>query len=184
MADAQENFNGFTYGDYAKWDSEDGVYELVHGCPYMISSPDLRHQDTVGKIYRQLADFLDGKPCKVIISPFDVRLFPKDDDSDNVVYLPDLMVVCDKSKLADGKSCKGSPDFVIEVTSRTTRKMDIDYKRRDYEKAGVKEYWVVERDKLHVYRLDENSRYVEIIHPLKEGFTIAVSILPDCVIKF
>ena len=38
--------------------------------------------------------FLKGRTCQVIASPFDVRLFYEEDESDDTVVKPDLVVVC------------------------------------------------------------------------------------------
>jgi len=37
--------------------------------------------------------------CTAYTAPFDVRMFPKEDGSDNVVLQPDVFVVCDKDKV-------------------------------------------------------------------------------------
>jgi Uma2 family endonuclease len=59
-----------------------------------------------------LGNFLKGKPCKVFSAPVGVRLFPKADLSDDAIVLPDIIVVCDHSKL-DKQSCNGAPEYWI-----------------------------------------------------------------------
>jgi len=66
------------------------------------------------------------------------------------VVEPDITIVCDSSKL-DEKGCKGSPDLVIEILSPSTGKNDKLIKFNKYEKAGVKEYWIVEPDQKWFY---------------------------------
>jgi len=135
----------YTYADYAKWD-EDFRCELIGGIVYMMSAPDMWHQDVVGDVYSQLKACLKGKKCKPMVAPFDVRLFPRRDDSDDNVVQPDVIVVCDENKLSDGKACVGAPDVVFEVLSDSTKVMDLRVKRELYKSAGVKEYWVIARD--------------------------------------
>ncbi|MDR1803838.1 MAG: Uma2 family endonuclease [Treponema sp.] len=134
----------YTYADYAKWD-EDFRCELISGIVYMMASPSEWHQDVVGDVYSQLKASLKGKKCKPMIAPFDVRLFPRKDLSDDTVVQPDVIVICDKSKL-DGKACVGAPDVVFEVLSDSTKVMDLRVKMELYKSAGVKEYWVVAKD--------------------------------------
>jgi Uma2 family endonuclease len=55
---------------------------------------------------------------------------------------PDVLVVCDASKL-DRRGVRGAPDFVVEVLSPGTAAHDQVRKRRVYERAGVKEYWLI-----------------------------------------
>jgi Uma2 family endonuclease len=88
-----------------------------------------------------------------LVSPFDVRLFPQNNEDDETVVQPDVLVVCDKSKLSDGKACRGAPDLVVEVVSPGSKIIDLTYlplrltvKRELYRSAGVKEYWVVGED--------------------------------------
>jgi hypothetical protein len=49
----------------------------------------------------QIGNYLEGKKCKVYPAPFGVRLFPKKDNSDDIVFQPDIVVVCDPGKLRD-----------------------------------------------------------------------------------
>lgn len=108
----------------------------------------------------KIANFLEGKSCKVYDAPFDVRLSlgeEKEEEITNVVQ-PDILVVCDKNKL-DEKGCKGAPDLVVEVLSPATGKKDMHEKFSLYEKAGVLEYWVVyPKDKtIVVFRLEDGK---------------------------
>jgi len=139
----RENDPVYTYTDYLEWDDDERL-ELIDGAVYMMSpAPTQAHQEIIGGLYRQFADFLDGKPCKIFIAPFDVRLNVK--DRDDTVLQPDLLVVCDKSKL-DGKSCLGAPDLVVEIISPSTARRDRLTKFIKYQKAGVREYWIVDPD--------------------------------------
>lgn len=137
--------NGYhTYEDYLHW-PEDVRYELIDGSAYLMApAPDLEHQDIAGEIYYQLRSALDGHPCRPFIAPLDVRL-PKADEADervDTVVQPDVLVVCDPARL-DRRGVHGAPDFIVEVLSPSTASYDHVRKRRIYERAGVKEYWLV-----------------------------------------
>lgn len=141
---AQQGRQSFTYGDYRRW-PEDERWELIDGVAFnMCPAPSRQHQELLGELFRQTATFLLGKPCKVYIAPFDVRL-PKADEADDAVTTvvqPDMAVICDASKL-DDKGCRGAPDWVVEVISPHTAAKDHIKKRELYERHGVKEYWLV-----------------------------------------
>lgn len=145
-----------TYADYLRW-PEDQRFELIDGVAYLMSpGPDVAHQDIAGEIYRQLANALIGTPCRPYIAPLDVRL-PKAGERDDLVdtvVQPDVMVVCDPGRL-DRRGVRGAPDLVVEVLSPSTAGHDHVRKRRIYERAGVREYWLVHpTDRvLTVYRL-------------------------------
>ena len=172
----------FTYRDYLSW-GEDVRCELIEGIPYMMAGPGEWHQWVTGGIHRQLGNWLEGKPCRVYSAPFDVRLFPEDDESDKVVVQPDVLVVCDREKLSDGKTCKGPPDFVVEVVSEGSVKKDFAIKRSLYEKAGVREYWVIDEDEVYKFTL-VNGAYQQAVHKLDENLKVAVDVLPGCSISF
>lgn len=150
-----------TYGEYLTW-PEDHRYELIEGVAYaMTPAPNRLHQRLLAEIFRQIAEALDGKPCEVNISPFDVRL-PEADEADEdiaTVVQPDILVVCDQTKL-DERGCRGAPDWVIEILSPATAAHDQIKKLAIYEHHGVKEYWIVHPiDRVvTVYRL-EGARY-------------------------
>jgi Uma2 family endonuclease len=150
----------YSYTDYLTWNEEER-WEILDGVPYMQAAPSRIHQEVLLEILNQLANYLKGKPCKVYPAPFCVRLDVEKNDCDvkNVVE-PDITVVCDSSKL-DDRGCKGSPDMIIEILSPSTAKKDRVDKLNKYEKAGVKEYWVVEPDQklVSVFLLQENDRY-------------------------
>jgi Uma2 family endonuclease len=147
----------YAYQDYITWNSKIR-YELIDGAAYAMAAPSQAHQEILGELHRQLANFLRGKSCKVFVAPFAVRL--NSNSFDDIVVEPDLLVVCDKSKL-DGKSVKGAPDFIIEILSPFNTRHDTFTKFRHYQRAGVLEYWIVDPVSKSVQvNILENGKYV------------------------
>ena len=145
-----------TYEDYYKLD-DDVRYELIDGVLYNMAAPTLIHQDIVLRLGRWLGNFLEGKKCKVFISPVDVRL--NADKFDDIVVQPDVIVVCDKDKIGP-KNIIGAPDLIIEVLSPSSGHMDKVIKHKKYLEAGVREYWIVDpSDKTVSVNLPENKKY-------------------------
>ena len=169
----------FTYRDYLGW-GDDGRYELINGVAYsMAPAPLIEHQELTGRIYGQLVTQLEGHPCRPFIAPVDVRL-PKaqqsDDEADTVVQ-PDVFVVCDRDKI-DARGVRGAPDFVVEVLSPTTAARDQIEKKKIYERAGVREYWLVHpTDRLATIYRGSDAGYAapEIIELVGETPILAVS---------
>ena len=169
----------YTYADYATW-PEDVRYELIDGVAHMMSpAPGRVHQTILGELYRQIATFLKGKQCKVYAAPFDVRL--NADSGDDTVVQPDIVVVCDRSKL-DDKGCNGAPDMVVEILSKSSLGRDRVLKFNRYLKAGIREYWIVEPDSktATVYILD-NGRYYSTAYA--ETDNAPVHVLEGCTIN-
>ena len=134
---------GFCYADYRRW-PDDERWELINGEAYAMTAPSLSHQSTVGELFRQIANYLVGRPCRPFVAPFDVRLpraYERDEDATTVVQ-PDITVVCDPAKL-DAQGCRGAPDWVIEVLSPSTAARDQIQKLAVYECSGVREVWLV-----------------------------------------
>ncbi len=166
-----------TYADYLQW-PEDTRYELIDGEAFPMSpAPLVEHQEVAGEVYRQLANQLDGKPCRPFIAPVDVRL-PRKDETDaaiDTVVQPDVLVVCDLSKI-DRRGVRGAPDWLLEVLSPSTAAHDQIAKRRTYERAGVREYWLVHPGDrtLTVYVLDNGQYGRPEIYELKDATPVGV----------
>ena len=175
------SYEGFTYKDYLTWDDNIRV-EILDGIVYMMASPTEWHQSMVLGLGSQLNNFFDGKPCKPYVAPFDVRLFPQDDLGDKTVVQPDLLVVCDKSKIKP-RGINGAPDFIIEVMSDSSEGHDMITKRKLYESAGVREYWIVGKKQIFRYYL-EDGKYIETKYDQVPGFKLDSVIFPECVLEF
>lgn len=95
---------------------------------------------------------------------------------------PDLSVVCDQSKI-DEHGCKGAPDMVVEILSPSSRRHDRLTKFNLYQRAGAREYWIVD-----AVNKDVQSFVLEDGRYSVKGFgtaedTLKVSILEDCEIN-
>jgi len=163
----------YTYTDLLQWD-EDFRAELHDGEVVMMPPPLTVHQEILTELVVQIGIYLRGKKGRVFAAPFGVRLFPKNDRSDDTIFEPDIVVICDQEKL-DKHGCNGAPDFVIEIISPSTAKYDRVYKLRKYQKAGVREYWIVdpESKSVQVFIL-ENGHYVSIAYDDTEKAPVSV----------
>ena len=180
MADAAEIENYeekkyYSYSDYLTWEGPERC-QLINGEVFMMASPSVAHQTILMTISNQFYTWLRGKTCQVFFAPLDVRLFPKDDNSDNTVVQPDMMVVCDENKIGKN-SINGPPDLVVEIVSPSNTHRELFLKFQYYLEAGVREYWVIDPDEkkvqVHIY---ENGHYISTIY--KDDAGIPVNILP------
>ncbi|MDR0759207.1 MAG: Uma2 family endonuclease [Treponema sp.] len=186
MRELDGEYSSYTYADYLSWET-DKRYEIIEGEAYMMSSPSVTHQTISRELLLQFGNFLKAKPCEVFAAPLDVRLFPKEDNCDKTIVQPDLLVVCDSSKLADGKSCRGAPDMVIEILSPSNTANLLLLKFNQYLQAGVREYWVVVPEtrtiQAHILEKGEGAgHYISTVHPNAE--TLDVFVLPGLAIDF
>ena len=130
--------------------------ELIDGQIYYMAPPSRRHQNLLFSISRVIADYIDqkGGSCEVDIAPFAVFL----NENDKNYVEPDIAVICDTSKLND-RGCSGAPDWIIEIVSPASRKMDYFTKLFKYRTAGVREYWIVDpvKNLILIYNFDTSD---------------------------
>lgn len=153
--------------------------EVFDGQIYYMSSPSQEHQTISTELTTILNTYIRNKhgSCRVFHAPFDVKL----NDTPLTIVQPDLMIVCDKSKL-DGKRCNGAPDFIIEIVSPINPSDDYIRKLYYYKNAGVREYWIVNprRKTITVNYFEGN---ILDVHYLFDS-TIKVNIYDDLYINF
>lgn len=170
----------YSYADYLRWHVQERL-ELIKGSIFKMAPAPMRyHQELSGALFGEFRAYLKGKTCRVFHAPFDVRL-PKNaaerrDDQIETVVQPDLVVVCDRSKL-DRRGCLGAPDLVIEILSPSTAAKDVKDKFALYQETGVREYWIVHPEEaiVEVFRLNEQGKYVlEKIATRTDSVTVGI----------
>lgn len=136
----------YTLEDYYALPDDKRV-ELIDGYFYDMASPSAIHQVVAGEVFWRIKDYIRRKKgrCIPFIAPMDVQL----DCDDKTMVEPDVLVVCDRSKIIN-RCIMGAPDFVVEILSQSTRRKDVVTKLEKYSKAGVREYWIVDVKKKRV----------------------------------
>ena len=127
-----ENYSYEDYLDIDKTTPQDERYELIFGHIYAMSGASAGHQDLVGNIFYKLKELKEKTKCFPRVAPFDLKI--KVDEVMNVVQ-PDVMLYCEDKEL---------PCALFEVLSPSTAYKDRGIKRDLYEKAGVKNYFIVD----------------------------------------
>lgn len=130
-------------------DTGEERWELIEGEAWnMAAAPVILHQLVSSRVEVTLSNRLEERrkrggdppppPCTLLRAPVDVRL------GDITVVQPDVLIVCDPAKLANGKYVLGAPDMVMEVLSASTAKKDRRTKLRVYQAAQVPEYLILD----------------------------------------
>ena len=118
--------------------------EFINGEIHILGSPTIGHQEILGRLHLLFAEYFKSKKCKVFLAPFDVH-FKKKDLKEPDLMQPDLLVVCDlENNVTEKDRYMGTPNLVIEILSKSTRKKDMVDKLNTYMLSGVKEYWIVD----------------------------------------
>ncbi len=135
---------------------EDMRVELIDGVFYNMAPPSSDHQIVILEMSIQISMYIKGQKgkCVPMIAPLDVQI-QRDDRS---MVQPDLLVVCDRSKIQK-QVVYGAPDLIVEVLSASTRRKDMSIKLSKYSEAGVREYWLVdpEKKRILVYPLEQEE---------------------------
>jgi Uma2 family endonuclease len=161
------------------------LVEFSHGQMEIISMPTTTHQTLVFYLAQMLMAFVRQHSLgRVWIAPIPVLLWPGKYREPDVVF-----VNAEHSHYDDERRILGA-DLVMEVVSEN-RQHDYVTKRREYEQAGIPEYWIIDPRELQVTVLTlAGTNYVEhgvykagdvASSLLLDGFNIAVSTLFDTV---
>lgn len=136
----------WTYADYCRIPPDRNRHEIVDGRHYVTPSPERHHQEVLVNLVVWFAEHIK-KPGlgHVLCAPMDVHL------GRGSVVQPDLIVVgkANRSILGD-KKLTGAPDLLVEILSPSTRRYDRKTKLERYERAGVREFWLVDPERHRV----------------------------------
>lgn len=153
--------------------------ELIDGQIYYMAPPSRKHQTIARELFSSINSYIKSKggSCESFFAPFAVFL-----NENNITYVePDICVICDPAKLND-KGCIGAPDWIIEIVSPRSRRLDYYTKLSLYHVANVREYWIVDpmKQTILVYDMEHDSA------PMIYSFTdsVKVHIYDDLSIHF
>lgn len=145
--------------------------ELINGEIHILSSPDMGHQEILGRLYIIFSEYFKGKKCRVYLAPFDVH-FRKKDIKEPDVMQPDLLVACDlENNVTGNRRYMGTPTLVIEILSDGTRKKDMIDKLNTYSLSGVKEFWIIDpkQEAVIIYSFEDFE--INLVTLCKKGDT-------------
>ena len=114
--------------------------ELIDGHIYYMAPPNRTHQKISMELSARILEYIrshKGK-CEVYAAPF--------------------AVFCDPDKL-DDQGCNGAPDWIIEIVSPASKRMDYYTKLFKYRTAGVREYWIIDaaKNQIFVYNFEKGD---------------------------
>lgn len=168
-----------TYEDFLLFPDDDGLrHEIIDGEHYVTAAPNLRHQELVGRLFLTIGTFVEDRPerGRVFLSPFDVVFSFHD------IVEPDLVFVApDQFDILTDKNIQGTPALVVEILSPSTRRRDRAIKRQLYDRADVREYWLVdpEQDVVTIHRRANDGSFPQTAGLAAKAFdTLDTPLLP------
>ena len=149
-----------SYEAYLAYGDDTTRTEWVDGEVIVYMPPRDEHQLILEFLHVLLSLFVDLKGLgRVRIAPFEVKLWENGPSRE-----PDLMFVS-QAKLENfsSKRFSGAPELAVEIISPGSLYIDRNEKFREYERAGVAEYWLIDsrpgQTRADFYRLDETGRF-------------------------
>jgi Uma2 family endonuclease len=144
----------YTYDDLASFPDDNLRRELIDGELIVTPAPRLRHQEVVAFLTLELGLWVREHGGKVYPAPTDVKF------SNVTVLEPDVLLVrAEHLDRLDPRYVAAAPDVVVEVSSPSTRRLELLRKHAVYEREGVPEYWYVDldADRVEIYRLGDEG---------------------------
>ena len=130
----------WTYADYCRIPPDRKRHEIIDGRHYVSPSPSPFHQWVLGKLLRRLDSAIGDQGLGLVFcAPLDVHL------GRGTVVQPDIVVLTTQPcALQTDRKITGVPDLVVEVLSPSTHTHDRKRKFERYQRAGVREFWIVD----------------------------------------
>jgi Uma2 family endonuclease len=161
-----------TIEDYRELPETGPRYQLIEGDLYMAPAPNRYHQDISRNLEYILLEYLEENPIgKLYHAPFDVYL-----DQHNV-FQPDIVFVSNaRLSILTDVGAEGAPDFVIEILSPKTAKLDWMSKRHVYARSGVHQLWIIdpEQKRIEIYLLSKDAAVPAAVYSETDEFESAV----------
>lgn len=137
---SETTYKKMTYEDYARIPADGNRHEIIEGEWYTTPAPGVWHQRGSRDLGHVLHEHVKrDRLGEVFHAPIDVLL------SDEDIVQPDIIFISNsRSSIITDKNIQGAPELVVEILSPSTQAIDRGVKQRLYERAGVREYWIVD----------------------------------------
>ena len=170
---------GLTYEDLQRFPEDNFRRELIDGELIVTPAPATRHQEVVLELGARLLAWTKERGGKAYIAPTDVVF------SDTTVLEPDVLFLHPENVArAEKRFIRGSPDVVVEVSTPSTRRLELVRKREVYERFRAREFWYIDldADRVEIYRLEADhygppqylGRGDDLTSPEIPGFSISL----------
>jgi len=150
---------------------EDRRIELIDGHLIINEYPNMRHQMLVQNLGRKIDDYIRSNNGKCRAFSVGVNVFI--DEDDYTLVGPDIVVLCDDSRMNE-MGIVGPPDWVIEVTSPSTRGRDYGKKMHKYMDGGVREYWIIDLEKEKVTTYIEGEPMMAYVYSFEDEIPVYI----------
>ena len=152
-ANIKQHDHVITEEEYLKGELDSEIkHEYVDGYIYAMSGASKNHERIAGNVYLAYGNHLKKSPCEPFASDIKIKTGSK-------FFYPDVMVVCKDQTQSEYYT--ESPTIIVEVLSKSTRRMDEKVKRMAYQSiTTLQEYVLIEQDFVDVEVCRRSERWI------------------------
>lgn len=166
-----------SYEEYLHFAADTQIVEWVEGEAIVYMPPIHLHQRIANFLNLVVSLFVQAFDLgEVIIPPFEVKLWPGGPSRE-----PDLIFISRQKKSSlTRERFEGAPDLVVEIVSQGSVSEDRVRKFTEYERAGVREYWLIDprprKQQADFYVLGEDGAFHS--QPIDDDGVYRSAVLP------
>jgi Uma2 family endonuclease len=160
----------WTYADYCRIPPDRKRHEIIDGRHFVNPAPSPYHQTVSRRLQYELMSLVEKRGLgEVFDAPVDLHLGPL------TVVQPDLALLRNRNlSIIGDKKLTGVPDLVVEILRPSNRRYDTHIKRDRYERAGVREFWLVDPDAHSIEQLVLRRGRYQVVDVATEHITLRV----------
>jgi Uma2 family endonuclease len=150
----------FTFEDFCYLVREDQKADLIDGIIYMASPENTDANDLFLWLSTVMYGYVERKKLGYVFgSRVAFRLDERNGPEPDIAF-----VLLEHADRINRGRVVGPPDLAVEIVSPESRERDYDKKRKQYQRAGVPEYWIIDEDErtILLLRLDARKKYREV----------------------
>lgn len=150
-----------SYEEYLALPDTPVIVEWKEGEGLFHMPPSIAHQDVIGFLEAIMRFFVTAlKLGRVLDAPVEIRLGP-----DGPSREPDIVFIGQHQlDFLSAQRFDGAPDLIVEAVSPSSVTLDRVTKFREYEAAGVREYWIIDprphQQQADFYVREEDGHFV------------------------
>lgn len=185
MALQQNKIVYFTEEDYLASELVSDIkHEFIDGQVYATACGSDNHGRIAGNIFAEFRSHLKGTPCEAFVADMKVGS-SKSGKKDKDYFYPDVLVDC-RDASAD-KYLAQAPKLIVEVISKSTKKLDLTTKLIRYiNLPSLEEYVLIEQDSVSVAVFRKSQQWMPSFYFLDDtvtfdsiGLTLSVAEIYD-----
>ncbi len=151
---------------------DDTKEDLINGRIIPAMSASTPHELVQTFLIKLIGMYTDARDLGIVLGS---RTLVRIDERNG--YEPDVLFVRkDRQHIVGAQALNEAPDLAVEIVSRSSKKQDYVDKLAGYERAGVREYWIVDPDRSEArfYRRGADGLFADASPSPGEPFESAV----------